>query len=41
MDAVGRGIVLLYEEAARVGLPAPEIRAGDHLTAVTLALGIA
>lgn len=38
MDAVGRGIVLLYEEAAQVGLPAPEISAGDHLTTVTLAL---
>lgn len=38
MDAVGRGIVLLYEEAARVGLPSPEISAGDHLTTVTLPL---
>ncbi len=38
MDAVGRGIVLLFEEAANVGLSPPEISAGDHLTTVTLAL---
>lgn len=38
MDAVGRGIVLLFEEAAERGLEPPMIRAGDHLTVVTLYL---
>jgi len=38
MDAVGRGVVLLYEEAATLGLAPPRIEPGDHLTSFTLAL---
>lgn len=38
MDAIGRGIVLLYREAADLGLRPPTIVAGDRLTKVTLFL---
>jgi ATP-dependent DNA helicase RecG len=38
VDALGRGIVLLYEEAAELGLRAPLITAADHWTTVTLSL---
>ena len=38
MDTVGRGVVLLYEEAAKLGPAPPQIEPGDHLTRFTLAL---
>lgn len=38
MDALGRGVVLLYEEAAELGLSPPTIEAKDHLTSVSLSL---
>lgn len=38
VDAVGRGVVLMYEEAIELGLPEPEIAADDAWTRVTLYL---
>lgn len=38
VDAVGRGVVLMYEEAIELGLEEPEIVAGDAWTRVTLYL---
>jgi ATP-dependent DNA helicase RecG len=38
VDALGRGVLLLYEEAAELGLPAPEISPTDTATRVTLFL---
>lgn len=38
VDAVGRGMVLLFEEAAQLGLPEPRVTATDTRTQVTLAL---
>jgi ATP-dependent DNA helicase RecG len=38
VDGLGRGIVLLYEEAAELGLQPPSITAADHWTTVTLSL---
>jgi len=38
IDALGRGVVLLYEDAAELGLAPPTIVAEHHLTAVTLSL---
>lgn len=38
VDALGRGIVLLYEEAAEVGLRPPAITVSDHTTTVVLSL---
>lgn len=36
VDAVGRGVVLLYEEAAARGLPEPEITVEENWTTLTL-----
>lgn len=38
VDALGRGVVLLYDEAARLGLREPEIVAAETTTQVTLFL---
>lgn len=38
VDAVGRGVVLLYEEAAALGLPEPVVAVHDAWTTVTLFL---
>lgn len=38
VDAVGRGIVLLFEEALDLGLPTPDIEPGDNWITVTLYL---
>ncbi|HTD58885.1 MAG TPA: ATP-binding protein, partial [Solirubrobacteraceae bacterium] len=38
VDAVGRGVVLLYDEAAELGLPEPRITVQDAWTTVTLHL---
>jgi ATP-dependent DNA helicase RecG len=39
VDAVGRGVVLLVEEAAQDGLPGPKIETPEGFVAVTLFLG--
>jgi ATP-dependent DNA helicase RecG len=39
VDAVGRGVVLLFEEALERGLPEPRIEPGENWTTVTLFLG--
>lgn len=39
VDAVGRGFVLMVEEALRIGLPEPEIVAADGFVTLTLRLG--
>jgi ATP-dependent DNA helicase RecG len=39
VDAVGRGVVLLYDEAATLGLPEPLVTVQDTWTTVTLYLG--
>jgi predicted HTH transcriptional regulator len=36
VDAVGRGIVLLFDDAAALGLPEPRIVVKDAWTTVTL-----
>ncbi|HEY5261351.1 MAG TPA: ATP-binding protein, partial [Solirubrobacteraceae bacterium] len=38
VDAVGRGVVLLYDEAAELGLPEPLVTVHDTWTTVTLSL---
>jgi ATP-dependent DNA helicase RecG len=38
VDAVGRGVVLLFEDAALQGLAPPRISIADHLTTVVLSL---
>ncbi len=38
VDAVGRGVVLLYDEAAELGLPEPRVTVQDTWTTVTLYL---
>jgi ATP-dependent DNA helicase RecG len=39
VDAVGRGVVLLYDEAASLGLPEPSVQVRDNWTTITLFLG--
>ena len=41
VDALGRGVLLLYEEAIELGLREPEIVPSETATQVTLFLGAA